>query len=63
MDVDRHIRIRYARGPIFDYRISDTAAAEIKGVLRDWVPDAVITVDDHVTDELPVIPCAALWEP
>ncbi|MFC8526442.1 hypothetical protein [Nocardia sp. NPDC057227] len=63
MMVDRHIRIKYAVGAVFDYRVSDTAAGQLARTLHDWVPDAEITVDDHVTDELPVIPCATLWEP
>ncbi|MEV0360104.1 hypothetical protein AB0H71_29000 [Nocardia sp. NPDC050697] len=61
--MDRHIRISYDRGPVFDYRISETAAVQIEGILQDWVPDAVITVDDRVTAGLPLIPCASLWEP
>lgn len=61
--MDRHIRIEYAGGAVFDYRISDAAAGEFEPVLRAWAPDAEITVDDHVTDGLPTIPCARLWEP
>lgn len=61
--VDRHIRIEYAGGSVFDYRVSATAADRLESTLRGWSPDAEITVDDQVTDELPVVPCAALWEP
>ncbi|MFC3963041.1 hypothetical protein [Nocardia jiangsuensis] len=60
--MDRHIRIKYAGGAIFDYRVSDTAAGRLESTLRDWSPDAEITVDDQLTDELPMIPCATLWE-
>ncbi|MFC3965254.1 hypothetical protein [Nocardia jiangsuensis] len=61
--MDRRIRVEYAGGANLDYRISDTAAVELERKLRDWLPDAEVTVDDQVTDELPVIPCAGLWEP
>ncbi|MFC3965727.1 hypothetical protein [Nocardia jiangsuensis] len=61
--MDRHIRIAFAAGPTFDYRVSDTAAEHLERTLRDWAPDAEITVDDHVTHTLPAIPCASLWEP
>ncbi|WP_067653331.1 hypothetical protein [Nocardia harenae] len=61
--MDRHIRIEYAVGVIFDFRVSATADGQLTSTLHGWAPDARITVDDHVTDELPVIPCAALWEP
>ncbi|MFC3960379.1 hypothetical protein [Nocardia jiangsuensis] len=61
--MDRHIRIEYAVGVIFDFRISDTAVGQLESMLHEWAPDAEITVDDDVTDELPMIPCASLWEP
>ncbi|MFC8045281.1 hypothetical protein [Nocardia sp. NPDC057353] len=61
--MDRHIRIEYAGGATFDYRVSDAAAVELERKLRDWLPDAEITVDDQVTDGLPMVPCAGLWEP
>lgn len=61
--MDRHIRIKYAQGIIFDYRLKAAAAELFAGRLQEWAPGAEITVDDYVTDELPVIPCAELWEP
>lgn len=70
--MDRHIRITYAlkrdgadgtAGISFDYRIKPSAADELERTLHEWVPDAVITIDDYVTDELRIIPCAELWEP
>jgi hypothetical protein len=70
--VDRHVRITYAvklsgteppAGLSFDYRIKATAAGLFEQKFQDWLPGATVTVDDYVTDELPVIPCAELWEP
>ncbi|UGT63315.1 hypothetical protein [Nocardia asteroides] len=61
--MDRHIRIEYAAGATFDYRVSATAAELLESSLRDWAPDAEITIDDQITDELAMIPCATLWEP
>lgn len=59
----KHISITYARGCSFDYQITDTALPVFTEEFKGWAPDAQLTVDDYVTDELPVMPCAQLWEP
>ncbi|MEV0357233.1 hypothetical protein AB0H71_14345 [Nocardia sp. NPDC050697] len=62
MIVEMHRQIIYPIGATFDYRITDTAAGKLRSELSRWAPDVRVVVDDHVTDELPEIPCASLWE-
>ncbi len=64
--MDRHIRITYtvaSNDLAFDYRIKDSAVGQFEEKFQAWIPEARVTIDDFVTDELPAIPCAELWEP
>ncbi len=46
------------------FRASDDHARSVSEALERAYPhlNLVVTVDDEVDDELPQLPCAALWE-
>ncbi|MGW6120457.1 hypothetical protein ACWFRF_15550 [Nocardia sp. NPDC055165] len=58
-----HVHIQYAVGPAFDYQLKRVSAEIFIESFQEWAPDAVVTIDESITAEMPLMPCAALWEP
>lgn len=57
----RHIRIESGALRL-DYQASAEQAQHVADELIRCSPEFVITVDDNVTDDLPPLPCADLWD-
>ncbi|MCP2315213.1 hypothetical protein SAMN04244553_0463 [Nocardia amikacinitolerans] len=57
----RRVHIRF--GPLtLNYRASAEQARSVADRLAQYFPDLVVTVDDDARDDLPPLPCAALWD-
>ncbi|MFI6367634.1 hypothetical protein ACIBG0_33350 [Nocardia sp. NPDC050630] len=57
----RHIRIESGELKK-DYQASAEQAQSVADELTQGSPGVVVTVDDYVTEDLPTLPCARLWE-
>lgn len=59
----RHIHIAFGALKL-DYRGSAEQAQNVADELMGTSPELGlrVTVDDHVTDEQPSLPCSELWE-
>lgn len=59
----RHRHIRIESGALrVDYRAGAEQIRMVAAELTRCSPEMVITVDDNVSDRLPSLPCATLWE-
>lgn len=61
MSVNRRIRIE--SGPLrLAYRATAEQAGDVADELAQSCPEFAVRVDDEVSDDLPPLPCAGLWD-
>ncbi|WP_280267597.1 hypothetical protein [Nocardia wallacei] len=56
---ERHLTVRLDAGEPLHYRAEQHAAEEFAAAAAYL---AEITIDDRITDDVPPLPCASLWE-
>ncbi len=57
----RHIHIEFGAVTL-DYQAGADQAQSVADALAHRFPDLVVTVDDDVSTDHPVLPCAELWD-
>ncbi|WP_067690308.1 hypothetical protein [Nocardia jejuensis] len=56
-----HLRI--CSGPlVLDFRATVTQARNFIAALRKWPSAILATIDDDLSNDLPLFPCSSLWD-